>query len=162
MAAQHGAIICTIQNPTVNNAAPDTDTDQVNRLVSQPVSRPKNDTRKSQTISASPCPGSIGQAQSVQPETEKLSSLQWSSNMIYIWQNPMMQMAWSCVMFIVGLLLQITAPLRDDLDSGDNRKSAVSVLVFGGLLGINLAWGSFWMYRAAAHVSEEDVENGRS
>lgn len=72
-----------------------------------------------------------------------------SRMMMYIWQNPVMLMAWSVVAFILGLVIHITAPLRHDSPGARDWRSAVLFLVSGGPMALNFAWCSFWLYRCA-------------
>ena len=72
-----------------------------------------------------------------------------SSMMIYVWQTPIMEMAWSVVSFVLGLILHITSPLRHDSPGIDDRRIAIFVLVAGGVASLNFGWCSLCLYRAA-------------
>lgn len=69
--------------------------------------------------------------------------------MMYVWQNPVMLMAWSVVAFILGLVIYVTSPLRDDPPGSRDWRSAVFVIICGGLAALNFGFCSFWLYRSA-------------
>ena len=82
-----------------------------------------------------------------------------SLKMIYIFQNPLMLMAYSWVTFIVGLALHVISPLRHESPSGINdRRTAIFVLVGGGIAFLNFGWCSFWLYRVAKCIDKDEVE----
>ncbi|KAH7412173.1 hypothetical protein DE146DRAFT_772181 [Phaeosphaeria sp. MPI-PUGE-AT-0046c] len=85
------------------------------------------------------------------PSTKKAEDATASIKMMYIWQNPIMLMAWSVVTFIVGLTLVVTSPLRRDKPGINDRKTAIFVLVSGGVALLNFGWSSFWFYQAARY-----------
>ncbi|KAH6625630.1 hypothetical protein C7974DRAFT_425261 [Boeremia exigua] len=85
------------------------------------------------------------------PPAKARTEAQQSAMMVYVWQNPVMKMAWSVVMFILGLVLLITSPLRHDPPGIDDPKIAIFVLVAGAVVLLNFGWCSFCLYRAAKH-----------
>jgi hypothetical protein len=90
---------------------------------------------------------SVGDEQETQP----------SVIMMYMWQNPVMLMAWSVVIFLLGLTLHVTSPLRHDLSGINNRKTGIFFLTSGAIASLNFLWCNFWIYRVAQHG--EDLEN---
>ncbi|KAK7937257.1 uncharacterized protein PG986_014125 [Apiospora aurea] len=80
-----------------------------------------------------------------------------SLRMIYIFQTPVMKMAWSVVMFNLGLILHVTSPLRQDSPGARDPRTGIFVLVAGGVATVNFGWCSFWLYRAAKY-RDDDLE----
>ena len=78
-----------------------------------------------------------------------------SRMMIYVFQNPVMLMAYSWVTFMTGLMLRVISPLgKKSWQNQNDRRTAVFVLISGGIIFLNFAWCSFWWYRA---VKDEDT-----
>jgi hypothetical protein len=77
--------------------------------------------------------------------------------MVYIWQSPVMLMAWSWALFLLGLILHIAAPFQYHTGRGSEEAMAISVLIIGGFVVINFGWCSFWMYRAAGGTGDGSI-----
>ena len=150
--AQHSAILHTIRGTKEDTPLSAFNVDRVIRLVSGNVPTRTNKT-KSTTKREAVKDGSPAEQQVV--VLGKLPRVNY--HMIYIWQNPVMLMAWSWTIFILGLILHVTAPLRHDEQTGNNRQSAIFVLTAGGLVILNFGWCSLWMYHAADHPGEEQI-----
>ncbi|KAK8091500.1 hypothetical protein PG997_001861 [Apiospora hydei] len=84
-----------------------------------------------------------------------------SLRMMYIFQTPVMKMAWSVVMFNLGLVLHVTSPLRQDSPGARDPRTGIFVLVAGGVATVNFGCCSFWLYRAAKY-RDDDLEQTSS
>lgn len=81
-------------------------------------------------------------------EAQKKFPLRMSRAMLYVWQGPMMLMGWSWAIFMFGLVVHETSPLRHDHDTGNNVKSASFVLCVHCLLACNFVGTSMYLKAA--------------
>ncbi|KAI9767281.1 MAG: hypothetical protein M1839_004547 [Geoglossum umbratile] len=83
--------------------------------------------------------------------------------MLYIWQCPMMLMAYSWITFALALTLYICTPFITHQPWGDGQKIAIFYLVSAGLVLTNFIWTSAYAYniplesQTSANASRQEV-----
>jgi hypothetical protein len=150
-AAQHSAIIHTLISPPKESVDSTEQANRIRPLVTKGVSKavPKTESM-SEDENDSHGEKVEKTSAGANPTPETSSKHRPSKNMMYIWQTPTMLMSWSWIMFMLGLILHATVPLRTDYECGNTRKSAIFFLATGTVVVLNFGWCSLWMYLAAS------------
>jgi len=67
--------------------------------------------------------------------------------MVFIWQAPMMLMAYAACFFLIGLTIYVCTPLLNGEVSSPGGKTGVFYLAVLALSGAIFIYCSFWAYR---------------